>query len=50
MDLETSQVTARLFELAMFRQHQGTTAKSIDGGGDYPVQADFGENPKTTTA
>ena len=51
MNLETSQVAARHFELAMFRQKQGTTtAKSTDRGGDYPIQAHFGGNPKATTA
>ena len=30
MDHEASQVAARHFELAMFRQHQGATAKSKD--------------------
>ena len=40
MNLEASQVAARHFELAMFRQ-QGTTAKSTDRGGDYTIQADF---------
>ena len=50
MDLETSQVAARHFELAIFRQQQGATAKSTDRGGYYPIQADFGGNPKATTA
>ena len=50
MDLEISQVAARHFKLAMFRQQQGTRTKRIDGGGDYPIQADFGGNPKTATA
>ena len=35
MDLEISQITARHFELAMFRQLQGTTAKIIDSEVDY---------------
>ena len=50
MDLETSQVAARHFESAMFRQQQGTTAKSADREGDYLIEADFGGNPKATTA
>ena len=33
----------------MLRQHQGTTAKSKDWGGDYTIQADFAENPETVT-
>ena len=33
MNLEASQVAARHFELAMFRQHQGATAKITDRGG-----------------
>ena len=49
MDLKTSQVAARHFELTTFRQQQGTTAKSTDSGGDYPIQADFARNPKTAT-
>ena len=36
MDHEASQVAARHFELAMFRQQQGTTAKSTDWRGNYP--------------
>ena len=32
MDHEASQVAAHHFKLAMFRQQQGTTAKSTDGG------------------
>ena len=50
MNLETSQVAALHFELAMFRQQQGTTAKSTYSGGDYPIHADFGENPQATIA
>ena len=49
MDHEASQVTARHFELAMFRQHQGTTTKSTDWGGHYPIQTDFAGNPETVT-
>ena len=47
MDHEASQVAACHFELAMLRQQQGTTAKSTDWGGGYPIQADFAGNPKT---
>ena len=50
MNLGTSQAAARHFELAMFRQQQGTTAKSTDMRGDYPIQADFGGNSKATAA
>ena len=49
IDLETSQIATRHFELAMFQQHQGTTLRSSDRGGDYPIQADFAGNPKTAT-
>ena len=49
MDHEASQVTARHFQLAILRQHQGPTAKNTDWGGDYPIQADFAENPETVT-
>ena len=49
MNLEASQVAARHFELAMFRQQQETTAKSIDREGDHPVQGDFAGNLKTAT-
>ena len=49
MDHEASQVAARHFELAMFRQQQGTTAKSTYWGEDYPIEADFARNPKTAT-
>ena len=48
MNLETSQVAARHFELAMLRQ-QGTTSRSTARGGDYPIQADFAGNPKSAT-
>ena len=34
----------------IFRQQKGTTAKSIDWGGDYPIQADFTENTNAATA
>ena len=49
MNLEASQVAARHFKLAMFRQQQGTTSKIPDRWGDYPIQADFAGNPKTAT-
>ena len=48
MDHEPSQVTARHFELTMFQQ-QGTTTKSIDWRGEYPIQADFAVSPNTAT-
>ena len=35
-------------ELVFFRQ-KGTTAKSTDHGGDYPIQADFAENTNAVT-
>ena len=50
MDLETSQVAARHFVLPIDRQQRGETSRSTDRGGDYPVQADFEGNPKTTIA
>ena len=50
MDHESSQVATHHSKLAFFRQHQGTTAKSTDWGGDYPIQADFAGNLKTVTA
>ena len=49
MDHEASHVAAHHFKLAMIRQ-QGTTAKSTDWGGDYPIQGDFAGNPETVTA
>ena len=50
-DHEPSQPADRHFELGIFRQQQqGTTAKSTDWGGDYPIQADFAGNTKTVTA
>ena len=49
IDLETSQVAACHFELTMFQQNQGTTSRSSDRRGDYPIQADFAGNPKTAT-
>ena len=49
MDLETAQVTTRHFvRLPIDRQQQKATARSTDRGGDYPIQADFGGNLKTT--
>ena len=41
MDHEASQVAARHFELAIFRQHQGTTAKSTDWGGATSFKQTF---------
>ena len=49
MDHEVSQVAARHFELAVFKQHQGTIAKSTDWGGYYHIQEDFAGNPNTAT-
>ena len=47
MDLKTSQVIACHFvKLAMFRQQQGSTAKNIDRGGNYTIQADFDGKPE----
>ena len=43
MHHEPTTLADRHFKLVM------TTAKSIDWGGDYPVQADFGENANTAT-
>ena len=37
-------------ELMIFRQQKGTTAKSTDWGGDYPIQAGFAENTNAVTA
>ena len=48
MDHEPSKLADHNFELAILRQ-QGTTAKSTDWGGDYPIQADFGGNPNTAS-
>ena len=48
MDHEPSQVAARHFKLAMFRQ-QETTAKSTDWGGDYFIRVDYARNPNTVT-
>ena len=36
--------------LMILRQQKGTTAKSTDWGGDYPIQADFAENTNAVTA
>ena len=49
-DHEPSQLADRHFELVIFQQQQGTTAKSTDSGGDYPIQADFAGNTNTVTA
>ena len=48
-DPEPSKLANRQ-ELVIFRQQQGTTAKTTDWRGDYPIQADFGEDPNTATA
>ena len=37
-DNELLQLADRHFELVIFRQQQGTTAKSTDWGEDYPTQ------------
>ena len=51
MDLETAQVAARHFVILPIdrQQRKTTTTRSIDRGGDHPIQADVGGNPKTTT-
>ena len=49
IDHEPSKLAGRHFELVIFRQQQGTTAKSTDWGGDYPIQADFADNTNTAT-
>ena len=48
-DHELSKLADRQ-ELEIFRQQKGTTAKSTDWGGDYPIQADFAENTNAVTA
>ena len=40
----------RHFELMIFRQQKGTTAKSTDWAEDYPIHADFAENRNAVTA
>ena len=49
IDHEPSKLADRHFELVIFRQQQGTTAKSTDWERDYPIQADFAENTNTAT-
>ena len=49
-DNEPLQLADRHFELMIFRQQKGTTAKSTDWAGDYPIQADFAENTNAVTA
>ena len=49
-DHEPLQLADRHFKLVIFRQQKGTTAKSIDWGGDYPIQADFVGNTNAVTA
>ena len=49
-DNEPLQLGDHHFELAIFRQQKGTTAKSTEWGGDYPIQADFAENTNAVTA
>ena len=49
-DNEPLQHADRYFELVIFRQQKGTTAKSTDWGGDYPIQADFVKNTNAVKA
>ena len=50
MDLETSQVAARHFvRLPIDQQQRGAAVRSTDRGGNYPIQADFGEKSETAT-
>ena len=49
-DNEPLKLADRHFELVIFLQEEGTTAKSADCGGDYPIQADFVENTNTATS
>ena len=49
-DNEPLQLAGHHFELVIFRQQKGTTAKSTDWGGDYPIQADFAENTNAVIA
>ena len=50
MELETAQVAALHFvKLTMFRQQREVTARNTFRGGNYPIQADCGGNPETTT-
>ena len=50
MDHEPLQLGDRHFELVIFRQQHGTTAKSTDWGGDCPVQADLAGSMNTMMA
>ena len=47
---EPLQLADRHFELLIFRQQKGMTAKSTDWGGSYPIQADFAENTNVVTS
>ena len=49
-DNEPLELADRQCELMIFRQQKGTTAKSKDWAGDYPIQADFAENTNKVTA
>ena len=49
-DNEPLRLANRHFELVIFRQQKGTTAKSTDWGGTYPIQEDFAENTNAVTA
>ena len=50
MDLETSQVAAHHFgRLPISRQQREVTAKSADGGENYPIQEYSGQKCKTAT-
>ena len=49
-DNEPLQLADRHFELVVFRQQKGTTAKSTDWWGDRPIRADFAENTDAVTA
>ena len=50
MDHEPLQLADRHFKRVVFRQQQGTTAKSTDCGGVYPIQADFAGNTNAVTS
>ena len=50
IDHEPSKLADRHLDLVIFRQQEGTTAKSTDWGGDYPIQAEFSENTNAVTA
>ena len=49
-DNEPVQLADRHFELVISRQQKGTTAKSSDWEGDYPIQAGFAANTNTAIA